>query len=81
MAESIFRSIDMEFQNNAQRLSRAHEVFKEEVTFAHRRKVQHHITKQQHADSKLNQIILQTQQNVSPEGDRKCHTLSSVCGQ
>lgn len=78
VAEGFFRSVEMQFQDNARRLARAHEVFKEEATFAHRRRLQQHMIDLQFADSKLDRIVRQTHQLHSPEGKRFAQSLKRI---
>ena len=63
----------MQFQNNVQRLSRAHEVFREEVTFAQRQHMQDHMKEQRLANSTLEQVALQTARH--PNLDSECKNL------
>ena len=63
----------MQFQDNIQSLSRAHEVFREEIDFAHRQYVQDHIKEQRLANFTLNQIALRTKENADLQSEGKEH--------
>ena len=59
LARSIFRSVDIKFQDNVQRLSRLNEIFREEVTFAHRQHIEDHVKEQRISNSTADQTAVQ----------------------
>ena len=67
MAKSIVRSVDVEFQDNIQRLSRLNELFKEEVNLAHRQHIENHVKEQRLAKAVIDRIAAQGEQNVKLE--------------
>ena len=70
LVKSIFRSVDVEFQDNVQRLSRLNEVFKEEVTLAHRQHVEDHLKQQRLASSTIDQRAVRTEHNLIRQSKR-----------
>lgn len=70
VAQSIFRSVDVKFQANVQRLSRMNEVFKEEVTFAHRQHIEDHVKEQRISNSAVNQSAGQGERKLIRETER-----------
>lgn len=69
MAKSIFRSVDVEFQNNVQRLSRLNEVFKEEVNLAHRQHIEDHVKEQRLAKAVIERIAAQSEPKPQQKPD------------
>lgn len=70
LVKSIFRSVDVEFQDNVQRLSRLNEVFKEEVTLAHRQHVEDHLKQQRLASSTSDRRAVHTEHNLIRQSKR-----------
>ena len=78
LVESFFRSIDVQFQDNIQQLSRAHESFREEVTFAHRQHIQNHINEQRLANITLEQVALKSTRHPNLESESKIPRLPLI---
>ena len=74
IVESLFRSVDMHFQERIQQLSRAHEVFKEETTLAHRQHMHDHVEEQRVSRSSLEQLALKTERSLRVESEGKRDT-------
>lgn len=66
LAKSIFRSVDVEFQDNVQRLSRACIVLNEEMTLAHRQRVEDLLHQQRFVASTNDQRAAQSEQKLIP---------------
>ena len=62
---SMFRSVDVEFQDYVHRLHRANEVFKEEVTYLHRHRMELNLIEQQRVYSVIQQITVRDDQRHS----------------
>ena len=62
VAKSVFRSVDVEYQRNIQRLSQRNELFKEEVTLAHRQHIEDHIKEQSISNLVVDRIAAQQDQ-------------------
>jgi hypothetical protein len=51
--KAIFRSFDVEYQNNLQRLTRATKLFEQEATLAYRKHAESHFIQQKDANQKV----------------------------
>ncbi|KAL8738212.1 MAG: hypothetical protein Q9181_000983 [Wetmoreana brouardii] len=71
IANSIFRSVDIEFHGSLQRLSRTNEVFKEEVTLAHRQHVEDHIIEQRSSKMAIDRIASRWEQRWSQNDEQE----------
>lgn len=78
MANSIFRSVDVEFQDNVQRLSRLNEVFKEEVNLAHRQHIEDHVKEQRLAKAVIDRKAAQSEHELHRESDPNIQTGPSL---
>ena len=62
VANSIFRSVDIKFQANLQRLARRNDLFKEEVTLAHRVHLEQSVMEQKKTQRAVDQIASRCEQ-------------------
>ena len=84
LARSIFRSVDVDFHDNVQRLSRMTKVFEEEITFAHRQHIEDHLKEQRSANSTVDRRLVQSEQKLMTLSERgvqggSCLWLPSSC--
>ena len=84
VANSVFRSVDVKFQANIQRLARRNELFKEEVTLAHRQHVEDFVLEQRKSRSAIDQIASHWEQERIRDSERKaqqgpCYSVPHMC--
>lgn len=70
LAKSVFRSVDVEFQDDVQRLSRMTKVFKEEIKLAHRQHIEDHLKEQRFTDSTIDRRAVQSEQKLIRHSER-----------
>ncbi|KAL8701190.1 MAG: hypothetical protein Q9201_005039 [Fulgogasparrea decipioides] len=71
VANSIFRSVDVEFHGSLQRLTWTNEVFKEEVNLAHRQHVEDHIKEQRSSKMAIDRIASRWEQKWSQNDEHE----------